>query len=246
MTGWAAAKAATAPFLSLASMALTTLRRALRTMERALTLRRRRCSDWRARFFADLMLAKVELRNCFGLEKDGEYDFNLPLGQAVGPFWRVAVAHFRLFRPRSPKMAQHQLRETIAMSLGGLRKLLFIHGMATLAAAIGLTVSPAAIPAVAGIHLEPGSYLLAYLLAGAEFGLSFLSFGGSRLSNAQALRLIAYSCIVFHGTSVLLEIYVAARQPGNGVLWINIAVRIVVIALFAFLSSKGKERATAS
>jgi hypothetical protein len=37
-------------------------------------LRRRRCSDWRARFFADLMLAKVELRNAvLGLEKDANY-----------------------------------------------------------------------------------------------------------------------------------------------------------------------------
>ena len=55
-------------------MALTTLRRAVRTMERALMLRRRRCSDWRARFFADLMLAKVELRNAvLGLEKDANY-----------------------------------------------------------------------------------------------------------------------------------------------------------------------------
>src|SRR5579859_6141468 len=63
MTGCAAAKASTAAALSLFSMALTTFLRAVRTMERALTLRRRRCSDWRARFFADLMLAKVELRN---------------------------------------------------------------------------------------------------------------------------------------------------------------------------------------
>jgi hypothetical protein len=53
-------------------------------MERALTLRRRRCSDWRARFFADLMLAKVELRNeLLGLEKGGNYDVNLTMGQAV-------------------------------------------------------------------------------------------------------------------------------------------------------------------
>jgi hypothetical protein len=43
-------------------------------MERALMLRRRRCSDWRARFFADLMLAKVELRDAvLGLEKDANY-----------------------------------------------------------------------------------------------------------------------------------------------------------------------------
>ena len=119
---------------------------------------------------------------------------------------------------------------------GGLRKLLFLHGLATLAAAIGLTVSPGTIPAVAGIQLDPGSYLIAYLLAGAEFGLSFLSFGGCRLTDARALRLIAYSCIVFHGTSVLLEAYVACGQRENTVLWINIGVRIVIIALFGFFA----------
>src|SRR5690348_11359777 len=63
-----------APALSLALVALTPFFRAVRTMERALMLRRRRCSDWRARFFADLMLAKVELRDavCW-VEKDANY-----------------------------------------------------------------------------------------------------------------------------------------------------------------------------
>ena len=129
---------------------------------------------------------------------------------------------------------------------GGLRKLLFLHGLATLAAAIGLTVSPGTIPAVAGIHLDPGSYLIAYLLAGAEFGLSFLSFGGCRLADARALRLIAYSCIVFHGTSVVLEAYVACGQRENTVLWINIAARIVIISLFAFFARKAAESASES
>jgi len=43
----------------------------VRTIERALALRWRCCSDWRARFFADLMLAKGLLRYS-GLEKDFE------------------------------------------------------------------------------------------------------------------------------------------------------------------------------
>jgi hypothetical protein len=123
----------------------------------------------------------------------------------------------------------------------GLRKLFFVHGLATLGAAIGLTFWPAAIPAVAGIHLDSDSYLIAYLLAGAEFGLSFLSFGAARLTDPRALRLIAYSCIVFHGTSALLEAYVAYGQRGNTILLVNIAVRIVIIALFAFLSRKTAE-----
>jgi hypothetical protein len=123
----------------------------------------------------------------------------------------------------------------------GLQKLFFVHGLATLGAAIGLTFWPGAIPAVAGIHLDSGSYLVAYLLAGAEFGLSFLSFGASRLTDPRALRLIAYSCIVFHGTSAVLEAYVAYGQRENTVLWINIAVRIIIMALFGFFSRKAVE-----
>src|SRR3546814_12175898 len=52
-------------------------------MERALMLRRRRCSDWRARFFADLMLAKVELRNAgLRVEKDANSAVDSPMRQS--------------------------------------------------------------------------------------------------------------------------------------------------------------------
>jgi len=62
----------------------------------------------------------------------------------------------------------------------------------------------------------------------------------------RALRLIAYSCIVFHGTSVVLEAYVACGQRENTVLWINIAARIVIIALFAFFARNAAESASES
>jgi hypothetical protein len=61
-------------------------------MERALMLRRRRCSDWRARFFADLMLAKVELRNAvLGLEKDANYAGDSAVRQLNAGHGRVIV-----------------------------------------------------------------------------------------------------------------------------------------------------------
>jgi hypothetical protein len=116
---------------------------------------------------------------------------------------------------------------------------------ATLAAATGLVISPRTIPAVAGIPLAPDSYLMAYLLAGAEFGLSFLSFGGSRLTDPRALRLVAYSCIVFHATSAALEAYVALGRSENTVLWINIVVRIAIVALFAFFARRSAGRSFA-
>lgn len=123
-------------------------------------------------------------------------------------------------------------------SFGGLRKLLIIHGVITLAAAIVLVVSPGLIPRMAGVRLAPDADLLAYLLAGAEFGIAFLSFGGSRLGDPQALRLIAGGCIVFHATSALLEAYAVWRQMGNSLLVANIAARIAILALFVWFSRR--------
>jgi hypothetical protein len=68
----------------------------------------------------------------------------------------------------------------------GLRVLLVVHGCITLAAGLVLTIAPSLIPSIAGIYLAPSAYVLAYLLAGAEFEFSVLSFGSSRLTDARA------------------------------------------------------------
>jgi hypothetical protein len=118
----------------------------------------------------------------------------------------------------------------------GLRALLVVHGCITLAAAIVLAVAPGLIPGLVGIQLEPSAYVLAYLLAGAEFGLAVLSFGGSRLSDVRALRLIAWSCIAFHGSSGVLEV-VAYAQGASAAILANVVARAVIVGLFAWLSS---------
>jgi hypothetical protein len=110
-----------------------------------------------------------------------------------------------------------------------------VHGFITLAAGIVLAVAPGAIPGTVGIHLEPSAYLVAYLLAGAEFGFAILSFGGSRLTDLRGLRLIVWSSIVFHGSSGILEIYAYAQGVSVAILG-NVAARVVIIALFAYLS----------
>ena len=121
------------------------------------------------------------------------------------------------------------------MGYRGLRTLLTVHGLITLAAGIVLAVAPGLIPSTVGIHLEPSAYLVAYLLAGAEFGLATLSFGGSRLNDPQALRLIAWSCIAFHGSSGILEVYAYTEGMSVAILG-NVAARVVLITLFAYLS----------
>ena len=116
-----------------------------------------------------------------------------------------------------------------------LRILLIAHGFITLAAGFVLVAAPGFIPNAVGIHLEPREYLVAYLLAGAEFGFATLSFGGSRLTDPRAIRLIIWSCIAFHGTSGILEMSVFYHRGGT-VLLSNIAARIIIIVLFAYLS----------
>jgi hypothetical protein len=117
----------------------------------------------------------------------------------------------------------------------GLRTLLVVHGFITVAAGIVLTVAPGLIPSAVGIHLEPSADVVAYLLAGAEFGLAVLSFGGSRLTDPRALRLIAWTCITFHGSSGVLEIYAHAQGVSVAILG-NVAARAIIVALFAYLS----------
>jgi hypothetical protein len=71
------------------------------------------------------------------------------------------------------------------MDYRGLRVLLVTHGFITLAAGVVLAVMPGLIPSIVGIRLEPSAYLVAYLLAGAEFGFAILSFGGSALPTRE-------------------------------------------------------------
>ena len=121
------------------------------------------------------------------------------------------------------------------MDYKGLRALLVVHGCITLAAGVVLTVAPSLIPSVVGIHFEPSAYLLAYLLAGAEFGFAVLSFGGSRVADAHALRLVVLACMVFHASSGVLEVYAYAQGASIAIVG-NVVARAVIVGIFVYLS----------
>src|ERR1700692_3749427 len=121
------------------------------------------------------------------------------------------------------------------MGDGRLRILLFVHGLITMAAGSVLAVAPGLIPRAVGIHLDPSADVVAYLLAGAEFGFSVLSFGGSRLTDARALRLIAWTCIVFHASSGVLELYAYAHGASVAIVG-NLVARAIIAGLFAYLA----------
>ena len=116
-----------------------------------------------------------------------------------------------------------------------LRALLVVHGFITAAAGLVLTIVPSLIPSVVGIYLAPSTYVLAYLLAGAEFGFSVLSFGGSRLTDPRALRLVAWTCIVFHASSSVLELYAYAHGASVPIVG-NLVARAIIVGLFVYFT----------
>ncbi len=114
-----------------------------------------------------------------------------------------------------------------------LRILLVIHAVITFAAGIVLVAAPGAIPGTLGIALSPGSFLICYLLAGAEFAIAFLSAFGVRCEGVGARHAVIGTLIVFHGSTAALEL-AALAQGLDARLWGNVALRLLVIALFAW------------
>jgi hypothetical protein len=115
----------------------------------------------------------------------------------------------------------------------GFSNLCLAHAVIAAAAGLVLVTNPPLIPGIVGIRIEKGAYVLLYLLAGAQFGIAALSYLGRNIRDHAAMRAVAVSCIVFHGSSALLELY-ALPLPGNRVIWANVVVRAVICFLFAY------------
>ncbi|WP_119080894.1 hypothetical protein [Chitinophaga alhagiae] len=114
-----------------------------------------------------------------------------------------------------------------------LHRLLAFHAIVTLAAGLVLIMAPAAIPGTVDIQLQPGQFLLCYFLAAAEFALAYLSFYSRKLTDPVMLRLVAVTMIIFHGVTLLLELYAL----GDGLsprIMANIVARAVIIGLFFY------------
>lgn len=124
-----------------------------------------------------------------------------------------------------------------------LRIVLGIHAVVTAAAGVVLVAAPSAIPSAVGIRIEPGAYLLCYLLAGMEVGFAALSWGARSITDQRALRLIVFSFIVMHSVTGLLEVY-AVVAGVSAAIWSNIAVRILAVAVFAYFGFRRGEAFT--
>ncbi len=111
--------------------------------------------------------------------------------------------------------------------------LLFLHGLITLAAGIVLILDPNAIPEVVGIRLPETAYLVPYLLGTAEFCIAVVSLGGAKLRDKAAIRTIVWAFLVLHGSTALMEVY-AYSKGLSALIWGNVALRVVVVVLFAY------------
>lgn len=114
-----------------------------------------------------------------------------------------------------------------------LRTLLAAHGLVTFAAGIVLVVAPGAIPAAVGLRIGRDAYLVCYLLAAMELGVAALSWGARSITDAHAIRVIVTALIVTHAASGLLEAY-AFIGGASGAIWMNIALRVLVVAAFGY------------
>jgi hypothetical protein len=114
-----------------------------------------------------------------------------------------------------------------------LKILLLAHAIITFAAGVVLFVAPAAIPGAVDVTIEREQYLICYLLGAAELAIAFLSLTARKLTDRQAIRLVAWTFIVFHATTGIGELYAFARGTSAGIL-ANVALRVVVVGLFAY------------
>ena len=112
-----------------------------------------------------------------------------------------------------------------------LNLLLSVHAAITFVAACVLVWFPSVIPALVGVTLTENQYLICYLLAAFELCMAYLSWQSRRINDPHALSVVVKAIILLHGSSAVLELYVAL-QTMNLALIANIVARIIVCFVF--------------
>ena len=120
-----------------------------------------------------------------------------------------------------------------------LRILLLVNAFATLAAGLALFVSPGFLGAAVDIEIASDAYFVYYLLGAAELGIAALCFQALRLTDAAALRVVCWTMIVFHAASGFAGVYAFASGLSPAV-WANVALRVLMIGLFAWIGLRRK------
>jgi len=118
-----------------------------------------------------------------------------------------------------------------------LRLLFILHGLVTAAAGVVLFVAPGAIPAAVGVAVPDEARLLPFMLGAAELAVAVLSFGAAQLTDRRALRLLVVVIAAFHVVTAVAEVYAFALGGVSPLIWVNVAIRLVVAALFLYVGS---------
>ena len=134
--------------------------------------------------------------------------------------------------------------ESVQHARRNLSNLLLLHAVVTFAAGVALIAVPGWIPQQVGINIDPSAYLVCYLLGSYEFGLAWLSYQARYLTDARSLRLVCSTFIVVHASTAAVELYSYARGVGTAI-WGNIALRVVVVGLFAYVGLRTTSGETA-
>ncbi|CAN5296815.1 hypothetical protein BH09MYX1_BH09MYX1_05800 [soil metagenome] len=113
-----------------------------------------------------------------------------------------------------------------------LRRLFLVHAIVTFAAGIVLVAWPEAIPRTVGIRIDESAYLMCYLLGAAEMGTAALSLFARSLRDPASLRAVTHSFAVMHFAAAAVEIYAWARAFAGNAIWLNVAFRVVIGAVF--------------
>ena len=98
-----------------------------------------------------------------------------------------------------------------------------------------LIVAPAAIPAAVGIELPREANLVAYLLGAMDLAVAVLSMAAIAITDRAAVRLIAMVFVVMHAVTAAVEL-IALAEGASPLVWANVALRVVVAALFGVVA----------
>lgn len=114
-----------------------------------------------------------------------------------------------------------------------IHRILLMHSIITFAAALMLIISPSVIPDTVEVHVQKNQYLLCYLLAAAEFAIAYLSFSSRKINDFTVLKPIIVTLIIFHATTLALEV-VAITNGVSLTLLGNIIARAVIVFMFSY------------
>jgi hypothetical protein len=99
-----------------------------------------------------------------------------------------------------------------------------------------------------GAQIDASAYFSGSLVGAAELGIAIISFYATKIRDVKVLSVICISNAAFHAFSVVAEILLIAtgRTTEPWSLWVNMALRITLAALFGYFAVRKSLEARAT